>query len=121
MWRLSSFQLSGSPAIVFAAAAIALPGWLVVGLVGLGALSSSPEQGFCGQPLVPHGTALVVVALAGLGVGIWTLRHTVAAARGRQANGRHLVGLAVILLLAAVFVILVVPLSPEREFVRGPC
>lgn len=95
--------------------------WVVVAVIGLGALESVPEQGGCYPPQVPYGVALLVLAGTGLLTAAWTLRQSARVARGRAADGRYGLGLVITLALIAAFVVIAVPLNPDSNFEFGPC
>jgi hypothetical protein len=101
------------------AMAALIPGWLVVGIIGLGAFERVPEQAGCYQPEVAYGVALLGLAVLGLLVACWTLRHAVPVARGRRHDQRYLLGVGITGALVAAFVVVAVPLNPDSRF--GAC
>jgi hypothetical protein len=95
-------------------------GWLVVAVIGLGAFSKRPEQHGCYLPEELHGTALLLLAVGGIGVAVW---GAVRAWRSRDGIGppRYLWATLLTALLVGAFLVLVVPLNPESEFIDIPC
>jgi len=93
--------------------------WVVVGAIALGQFDSVPEQGFCRQPEVAYGVALLVLAVLGLSTAGWTTRQAIRVALGRIAGQPYITGLLVTAVLIIAFVVIVVPLNPAGDF--GPC
>jgi hypothetical protein len=108
-------------AIVMTAAALTVPGWLLIAVIGVGELSHTPEQGGCYQPEVLFGCLLLALALLGIVTAGWTLRAGLPVARGVGTESRYWYGAGVLIVLAIVCVMALVPLNPADEFVPGPC
>jgi hypothetical protein len=92
--------------------------WAIVGVLGLSTAWDAPYEGsWCqlGEPV--YGGALLAIALLGIGAGIWGLTRAVPVLFGRRQDWSFVRAVVLACVLAAMFVVVAVPLNPAFETV----